>query len=413
MGRRKKSIVASTLFLTCLVFWAGSAVTQTADAASAAIAKRIGVIKAINGSAITLAPESGPDVAVNVAPVARILRIAPGEKDLKNAASIQLQDLKVGDTIRVRGHAAGQGIDALEVLVITSSAVDAVRTQIQQDWQKRGVWGLVDSVDVASGKVSLSVPGVMNKRSVVVRTTPGTVVRRYSPDSARPEDAKQVTLHEIQVGDQLRTLGNRSPDGSEIAAEEIFTGVFQQFDATIKSIDANAGTLSVQDLKSKKTLQLKINRDSQLHQIPMDMAQRVAAMLKMATSGTLPGAGRSDSASTQSAEQGNAGSSGRPAAGTISAPGNGGPGGARPGGGGMAGEFQRRLDQTPLVALSDLHKGEVIAVLTTEGTPSRESTVIKMFSGVEPILQAAPSASQAMMLTPWSLGGAPGGEAMQ
>jgi hypothetical protein len=32
-------------------------------------------------------------------------------------------------------------------------------------------------------------------------------------------------------------------------------------------------------------------------------------------------------------------------------------------------------------------------------------------SGVEPILQAAPTATDAMMLTPWSLGGAPGGDA--
>jgi hypothetical protein len=34
-----------------------------------------------------------------------------------------------------------------------------------------------------------------------------------------------------------------------------------------------------------------------------------------------------------------------------------------------------------------------------------------MLSGVEPILEAAPS--QAMMLTPWSLGGAPTGEGAQ
>lgn len=87
-------------------------------------------------------------------------------------------------------------------------------------------------------------------------------------------------------------------------------------------------------------------------------------------------------------------------------------GGGRFGGGGGF-DFQRRLDQTPPVALANLHKGDAISVLTTEGTPGGGSTVIKMFSGVEPILEAAPSGSQAMMLTPWTLGGAPGGEAAQ
>jgi len=84
-----------------------------------------------------------------------------------------------------------------------------------------------------------------------------------------------------------------------------------------------------------------------------------------------------------------------------------GSGGARSGGGF---DFQRLLDLTPAVALADLHKGDAVAVLATEGTPASGSTVIKLFSGVEPILQAVPNGSQAMMLAPWSLGGAPGGD---
>lgn len=75
-------------------------------------------------------------------------------------------------------------------------------------------------------------------------------------------------------------------------------------------------------------------------------------------------------------------------------------------------DLQRFLDQTPAVTLADVHKGDAVVVLATEGTPSSGGTIIKLYSGVEPILEAAPNASQAMMLTPWSLGGgAPGGDA--
>jgi len=72
--------------------------------------------------------------------------------------------------------------------------------------------------------------------------------------------------------------------------------------------------------------------------------------------------------------------------------GGGGMGGGARAGGGF--DLQHLLDQTPAVALADLHKGDAIAVLATQGTPASGSTVIKLFSGVEPILQAAPAAAK-------------------
>src|SRR5258705_8916092 len=87
--------------------------------AQSAIAKRIGTIKAINGNTLTLAPTSGPEVSVTLQPTARILRLAPGDKDLQNATPLQAQDLHVGDTVRVRGSGSpdGNSISALEVIV--------------------------------------------------------------------------------------------------------------------------------------------------------------------------------------------------------------------------------------------------------------------------------------------------------
>jgi hypothetical protein len=77
-----------------------------------------------------------------------------------------------------------------------------------------------------------------------------------------------------------------------------------------------------------------------------------------------------------------------------------------------SGDFQQILNRMPAVAVADLKKGDAVLIVATEGS-SAGGTAITLLSGVEPILQAAPSASQAMMLTPWSLGGAPGADAMQ
>jgi hypothetical protein len=79
-------------------------------------------------------------------------------------------------------------------------------------------------------------------------------------------------------------------------------------------------------------------------------------------------------------------------------------------GGGMrrgAGDFAQFLNRMPTVSLGDLHKGDAVLIVATQGSSSG-ATAITLLSGVEPILQAAPS--QAMMLTPWSLGGAPTGD---
>jgi hypothetical protein len=376
-----------------------------------AVARRIGVIKAINGSAITLAPDSGSEITVNVQPAARLLRIAPGEKDLKNATPVQLQELQVGDTIRVRGMASGdaKSLAALEILVITRSTLDAVRDQVRQDWQKRGLGGVVTAVDAAAHTITISVTGFGGTKNIAVHASNDTVFRRYAPESIKFEDAKSGTLQEIQPGDQLRTRGNRSADGAEFTAEEIVTGSFRNIAGTVNSVDANAGTISVQDLLSKKTVQVKITADSQLRKLPPEMAQRIAMRLRGAMAGAVTGGGTAGAgANTSAAQPANSGqaASGSPPSGTGYGAGMG--GGMRPGG---APDFQQMLGRMPAVTLADLHKGDAVMLVATQGTPTGASTAITMLSGVEPILQAAPTASQAMMLAPWSLGGAPGGDA--
>lgn len=385
---------------------------QTPDATgSSAIARSIGAIKAINGNSVTLVPDSGAEIEVVVQPNARLLRIAPGEKDLKNAAPIQLQDLQVGDRIRVRGHASAdaKSIAALEVIVIPHTELEAHHEQERQDWQKRGLGGLVKTVDPAAGTVTISVTGLGGTKSIVVHTSKATVIRRYSPDSVKFDDAKPSTLPDIQPGDQLRARGDKSSDGSELTAEEIVSGSFRNVAGTVNSVDAISGTINVQDLLSKKPVQVKVTPDSQLHKLPPEMANRIAMRLKGAMPPGTPGAAGASMPRTASA--GSGAQPGAPAAGAGSGAGGNGAGSAGGGRAGGAPDFAQMLNRMPTTTLADLHKGDAVLIVTTEGSASGGGTAITLLSGVEPILQAAPSGSQAMMLAPWSLGGAPGGDA--
>src|SRR5215471_4583882 len=335
------------ILIAARLLWVGT--VGSAQDAQSAIAKRIGTIKAIHENSLTLAPTSGTDVAVTVQPSARILRLAPGEKDLKNATPLQLTDLHVGDTIRVRGSgsADGNSIAALEVIVITQAAVAAVSDQIRQDWQKRGVGRRVESVDAGGETITLTIPSLTAKKSIVVHTTKDTVVYRYAPDSAKPEDAKKSSVGEIQPGDQLRARGNKNANGTDITAEEIYAGVFPQYAAMVKSVDASSGMLTIQDLASKKTVQVKVAPDSQLHKIPTEMAQMIAMRLKGALAGT---AGTRGSQSEPRPGSGANSQAPSPAGSSLS--GGGGGGGMRSGG---APDFQRMLSRMPATTLADMN----------------------------------------------------------
>jgi hypothetical protein len=375
---------------------------QTASPAT----RRIGAIKAINGNAISLAPDNGPPVTVNVQPTTRLLRIAPGEKDLKNATPVAFSELQVGDRILVGGKLSEDGsvLDASSLVVMKLSDVSALQQQAREDWQKRGLGGLVSAIDPATGTVTISVTSFGGKKSIAVHTSKSTVFRRYAADSVKFEDARPSSLGEIHAGDQLRARGDRNADGTEFTAEEIVSGSFRNVAGTVSAVDTSAGTLTVQDVMSKKPVQVKVTADSQMHELPAEFAQHVAMRLKASKPAGTPGASAGPRLSEGQAGQGASTSSGGSIAGAA-------PGGAVRSGGSP--DFQQILSHMPAVALSSLKKGAAVMMVTTEGSPSSSSTVITLLSGVEPILQAAPSGSQAMMLTPWSLGGAPGGDTGQ
>jgi hypothetical protein len=140
--------VATALAIFSLVSYRASAAEpQAAPAPAPAVAQVVGAIKTISGTTITLAPDKGGEVSVSVQPGARILRVAPGQTDLKTAAALQLSELQIGDRVLVRGKASddGKSIAALAIIAMKLSDVEAKQQAERQDWQKRGVGGLVSA----------------------------------------------------------------------------------------------------------------------------------------------------------------------------------------------------------------------------------------------------------------------------
>ncbi len=413
LRRNLRFISAAGLILTCLS--TASAQPSLAQSASqpvtqtAAAARPVGTIKSISGNTITLTTDAGSDVTVQVQDATRLLRIAPGQKDLKDAAPIQLADVQPGDRILVRGKLADDGKSVLALSVIAMKKADIAEKQSREreEWQKHGFGGLVNSVDAAGGAISIALPSAGQKKNVTVHLSKETILRRYAADSVKFDDAKPAPLDQIKPGDQLRARGSRSPDGAEFTADEIVSGTFRNIAGTISALDASAGTLTVQDLVLKKSITLKITAESQLRKLPPLMAQRIAARLKGTSTEAQPSAPATNAAGTTA----NAEQTARPAAAPPSGSGAAGSGGmARPNNGGGA-DLQQAIVRMPAATLGDLQKGDAVMVVATEGGPNGVSTVIILLGGVEPILEASPKSSASTILSPWSLSSGGGGEA--
>jgi hypothetical protein len=372
---------------------------QTAQPAQSTVGQRIskvGVIKSINGRSLVLKPDSGPDISVTLTPDARLLRLAPGQTDLKSAEVVTLQDAQVGDRILVRGRPGDtpDSIMAFSAVLMKQSDVAQKQQQELQDWQRRGTGGIVSAIDAATGAITVDVNPTLK---VAVKTLSTTKFLRYAPDSVKFADAQKSSFDQIKPGDQLRARGARSADGKELTAEEVISGSFRNIAGTITGIDAAAGTITVKDVLAKKSVTVKLTGDSLMRKLPAQMAQRIAFALKSPEAAQAAAAAGTNGASSRPASNAGAG------AGAGAAPGSGGGGGA-----GRPPDFQQMISRLPAVTLADLQKDEAVMIVSTPGAGGSVVTAITLLSGVEPIITASPS-NAAALLSGWNLS-APSGE---
>ena len=406
-GKNLRAIVGATAITVALAL--GSSAQTGAPGASpqTGLVRPVGAVKAISGNTVTITTDSGADLTIDVQPATRILQVAAGERDLKSATPVQLTDVQTGDRVLVTGTQApdGKTISAGRLIVMKQSDIAQKQQQEREDWQRRGVGGLVTAVDPAAGAVTISAGA--NKK-ITIQTSKTTAIRQYSPDSVKFDDAKPASLAQITACDpkdqskpcdQLRARGDKNADGTELQAREIVFGAFLNIAGTVISTDTANNTVTLKDLATKKPVTIHVSNDSQMRQLPQMLAQRLATRLK---GGNQPGAEESG------------GHEGVTPGGQISSTGGrgntaGSPGGPGPQGGSRNGQpdLQQILNRMAAVTIADLQKGQAVMLVATEGSADSAPTAITLLTGVEPILTASPNDSRAasMLLSPWSLGG--------
>jgi hypothetical protein len=300
-----------------------------------------------------------------------------------------VSEVAPGDQVLIyyRGAADQKPLAATTIVVRTKADQSQLAQKEQEDWKKRGTSGTASSVDSATNTVVLK----SGPRTVTVHASAKTAFRRYSPDSAKPADARPSAIGELQPGDQVNVLGNRSSDGS-VDAESIYFGSFRQIAATVNSVDPAKGVLVVTDLATRKPLTIVVPSDTVMKKLPEMLAAGLARRYQ--------GGGRG----AEGGRSAEGGARGPEAAGRGAGMGMG-----RGAGMGRGGDIGSMIDRLPPLSLSDLKPKDAIMVSTTSGSDPSRVSAIMLLAGVEPILTAAPTATRDIM-SGWNLNGGGGTE---
>jgi len=366
---------------------------QTPAPAAAAVAPKLGTVKAISGSTITVATDAGATVRITVPETAKVQKLA---EDKKTTTSSQFSDIAIGDRVlaAVKQGDTPDSFTARQVVLMKSGDVAQIQAAEQADWKTRGTGGIVSAVDPATGTITIT----SGTKKTIVDTSSNTAFRRFAGDSVKYEDAKPGTLAQIQPKDQLQARGAKSADGTTIQAEEVISGSFEDLSGLLISVDAAGGKITLKDLATKKVMTVEVTANSSIRNMPAQMAASFAAR----TNGG--GAGR----------RGGAGVAGGGAGGPITADSQGGPSAPAGGAGGgaarrsMGADLSQMITRMPAIKVADLKKGDAVMIVASEPTPGASTvTAITVLSGVDPILTANPNGGMDLSM---SMGGGGGGE---
>jgi Cu/Ag efflux protein CusF len=344
--------------------------------------RALGEVKEIDPAAkqLIIKTDAGSLVTVVLSDSTAYKRIAPGETTLANATITTFAEVAEGDRVLAMGKVSDDRklVPARTLIVMTKADIAKKQEAERAEWKRRGVLGMITALKPETKEITISSRTMAGPQSLIIPVSDKVEMRRYAPDSIKFADARPAKFEELKVGDQLRALGERNPDGSAFTAEKVVTGSFKTVAGVITAVDVATGEVKINDLQTKLPLTIVVKQDAVLRKFPA--ANEMGGMMM----GRGPEAGGPPSGQTPASGQAPSrpqpnGAQGTPAGGQ----GRGG-GGMRMGGGGM--NLQDMLERLPTISLADVKVGDTIIVSSTRGADPSRLTAISFISGADTLL---------------------------
>lgn len=338
----------------------------------------IAEVKAIDGAAkqLIVKTDAGTLVTVSVADNTTYKKLPPGETTLDKATDTAFSAIVEGDRVFARGKTAEDRKSLVARAVIVMSKADLAKKQEEEraEWRRRGVLGVITALNPTAREITISSRSMAGNQAIVIPVAETVEMKRYAPDSIKFADAKTSSFGELQVGDQLRALGEKSADGARFTPEKIVTGSFRTVGGTVSAVDPATGEVKINDLQTKQPLTIVVKQDAVLRRFP-PMGE--GGMMMM---GGPRGGGEGGGPGGNRAQGGGAGQGGPgqgPGQGQGQGQGQGGPRGFN---------IQEMLERLPTITVADLKVGDTIIVSSTKGADVTRLTAITLVSGADTIL---------------------------
>jgi hypothetical protein len=332
--------------------------------------RALGEVKVIDAAAkqLIIKTDGGSLVTVTLSDATSYLRVAPGETNLTNATKITFADVAEGDRVLALGKVSDDRklVPARTVVVMTKADIAKKQEAERAEWKKRGVLGIITALKPESKEITISSRTMAGPQALIIPVSDKVEMRRYAPDSIKFAEAKPATFEDLKVGDQLRALGERNPEGTQFAAEKVVTGSFKSVAGVVTAVDLATGEVKINDLQTKQPLTIVVKQDAVLRKFPP--ANEMGGMTMMAR----PGGGGGAQAAGPGPGAGQAGAGRGPG------------GGMRMGGGGM--NMQEMLERLPTIAITDVKVGDTVMVSSTKGADPTRLTAISLISGADTLL---------------------------
>jgi ribosomal protein L24 len=339
-----------------------------------------GDVSSISSEKIVLKTKDG-DIEAVLSGNTQYFRVPPENPTPKAAVAATFSEIGVGDKLLVTGILSDdkRTIPAKSVYLMSKSAIAERQAKEKEEWRTRGTIGKVVNFNPQTNVITISTRSLAGEKTIAVKPKDNAEFYRYAPDSIEFSKATKSKISDIEPNDEIRILGDKNADGSEIQAERIVTGAFKTNGGTIKEINIEKNEIIISDFQTKKDIAIAISDFSILKQFPAEMAQRMA-QFQMAGGGQ--GGFRPPTQGNQQPTPQQNPQTPRP---TPNGMGQG--GGFRAGGGGIDDS------RFPSIKISDLKVGEMIGVLSTKNPDPSRIKAIKLFSGVEPFIKMSQMAA--------------------
>ena len=228
------------------------------------------------GKVVTVKPDKTDATTVKFSDQTTFMKMPAGETDTRKATPATAADISEGDRVVARVLTADPtGKPARTIYIEKKADLAQRREKTQEEW-KTATSGTVTAIDPGVIKITAKVPGSPAPKEISIEVGPRVEFTHYNPETGKYEPG---TLGDVKVGNQVRVLGEKNADSTQITASDVGTGAFRTIGLQIKTIDPATNSISGIETGSKTPVTISLRTDTSLKKFNDMAAMMVARQL--------------------------------------------------------------------------------------------------------------------------------------